>query len=121
MSLLESEGKTKGRRDLECPHGRKRKQSVNEERSRQSVKYTKCPVGITISEDTNTGKWVVTKAALEHFGHPISKKNFYSHEHTKRLNEEDKEYVKELRKARALPKNIASSLSEKTGKKVLRR
>ena len=107
-SLRESEGKTKGGRDLEWPHGRRRKQGANEERPKQSIKYTKCPAGITISEYANTGKWVITKAALQHFANPISKKNFYSHEHTKRLNKEDKEFVKELQKARALTKNIAS-------------
>ena len=38
------------------------------------------------------------------------------HEHTKRLQEEDRDYLKDLMNAKANPKNIAACLSQKTGK-----
>ena len=84
--LLESGGKTRGRRCLDCPHSRNRKKGENEARPKQTYKYTKCPVSIVIGENDD-GSWVVTKALLEHFGHQVSRKDYYMHEHTKRLNE----------------------------------
>ena len=103
------------RRTLTCAHGRKRKLGENEDRPQQNVKFTKCPVLINLNK-AEDGTWYTTKTVLQHKGHPVSKKNFYSHEHNKRLNEEDKDYLKELHKAKANPKNIADSLSNKTGR-----
>ena len=113
--LAETGGKKRGRRCLDCPHGRNRKGSDSEKRPKQNLKYTKCPVSIVINENDD-GSWEVTKAILEHYGHPVSKKDYYMHEHTKRLQEEDRDYLKDLMNAKANPKNIAACLSQKTGK-----
>ena len=39
-----------------------------------------------------------------------------NNEHTKRLNEEDKDYLIDLKNAKANPKNIATCLNQKTGR-----
>ena len=41
--LAETEGKRRGRRCLDCPHGRNRKAN-RELRPKSSVKFTKCPL-----------------------------------------------------------------------------
>ena len=71
-------------------------------RHKQSYKYTK----------NDDGSWEVTKALLDHFGHQVSKQNYYLHEHTKRLNDDDKE----LKDVKVNNKNIAACLSNKSGK-----
>ena len=45
----------------------------------------------------------------------MSEKEYFSHEHTKRLNEEEKVYVKDLTKVKANPRNIAACLKQRTG------
>ena len=114
-SLAESGGKTRGRRCLDCPHSRSRKKGENELRPKQSYKFTKCPVTIVINENED-GTWEISKATLEHFGHPVSKKDYYLHAHTKRLKDEDTDYLKELKSLKANSNNIAACLSHKTGK-----
>ena len=114
-TLAESGGKTRGRRCLDCPHSRSRKKGENEIRQKQRYKFTKCPVSIVINENDD-GSWEISKATLEHFGHQVSQKDYYVHEHTKRLRDEDKEYLKELKNVKANAKNIAACLSHKTGK-----
>lgn len=113
-TAAETEGATRGRRTLQCPHGIYRKLK-SENRPTQHVKFTKCPCVININEQED-GSFVITKAILEHFGHIVSEKDYYSHEHTKRLSDKDKIYVKGLIKGKAHPKNIASCLSERTGR-----
>ena len=107
--------RSRGRRTLDCPHGRERNCGNNEKRPQQNVEFSKCPVHININE-AEDGSWYTTKTVLTHTGHPILKKNYYSHEHNKRLNAEDKEYLKDLHNAKANPRNIADCLSQKTGK-----
>ena len=68
--LLETEGKRKGRRCLDCPHGRNRTGTTRDTRLKQGVKYTKCPVSIVLNENDD-GSWEITKTILEHFGHPV--------------------------------------------------
>ena len=58
---------------------------------------------------------MVTSLILEHSGHPVTKANFYNHQVGRKLETEDKEYVKELLKARANPKNIANVLTQRKG------
>ena len=91
-TAAETEGATRGRRN--CPHGIYRKLK-SENRPTQHVKFTKCPCLININ-DQEDGSFVITKAILEHFGHIVSEKDYYSHEHTKRLSDKDKIYVKAL-------------------------
>ena len=67
-SLAETNGHSKGRRHLECPHGRCRKGSNNEARPVQKVKYTKCPMKIVVAENDDS-TWSVRKVVLDHFGH----------------------------------------------------
>ena len=112
--LAETEGKRRGRRCLDCPHGRNRKAN-RELRPNRAVKFTKCPVTVVVNENDD-GTWVVSKTVLEHFGHSVTKKDYYMHEHTKRLDDGDKEYVKELLNAKANASNIATCLNKKTGK-----
>ena len=113
--LAETGGKRRGRRCLDCPHGRNRKGGARDARPKQALKFTKCPVTIVVNENED-GSWEITKTVLEHFGHAVSKRDYYLHEHTKRLNEDDKDYVKELLTAKANPNNIATCLNQKTGK-----
>ena len=77
--LAETEGNRRGRRCLGCPHSRNRKGKLNENRPKQNLKYTRCPVSVVINENDD-GSWEVTKAILEHSGHAISKKDYYMHE-----------------------------------------
>ena len=56
---------------------------------------------------------MVTSLILEHSGHPVTKANFYNHQVARKLETEDKVYVKELLKARANPKNIANVLTQR--------
>ena len=67
------------------------------------------------------GSWTITKVELEHFGHVVSKKEYFRHAQTKRLDEEDEAYVKELLKTKASASNIAVCLSSKTGKDFTRK
>ena len=113
--LAETGGKRRGRRCLDCPHGRNRKGGARESRPKQALKFTKCPVSIVLNENDD-GSWEISKTVLEHFGHAVSKRDYYIHEHTKRLNENDKDYVKELVTAKANANNIAACLNSKTGK-----
>ena len=114
-TLAETGGKRRGRRCLDCPHGRNRKAGVREIRLKQNLKYTKCPVSIVINENDD-GSWEITKAVLERFGHTVSKKEYYMHTHTRKLNDDDKEYVKELMTAKVTSNNIATCLNQRTGK-----
>ena len=114
-TLAESGGKSRGRRCLDCPHGRSRKGKTKGERPNQSVKFTKCPFSIVIMENDD-GTWEITKAVLEHYGHILNKQEYYSHAHTKRLTEADQCYLKELIDTKANPANIASCLNQKSGK-----
>ena len=61
------------------------------------------------------GTWNVTTCNLEHSGHLISRQAYYSNTHVKKLNPEDLEYLKELKKVRALPRNMAEALSKRKG------
>ena len=61
------------------------------------------------------GSWMVTSLILEHSGHPVTKADFYSHQVARKLETSDKDYIKELMKARANPKNIANVLAERKG------
>ena len=114
-TLAESGGRTRGRRCLDCPHGRSRKGKAKEVRVTQSVKYTKCPAGIVITENDD-GSWEITKAVLDHFGHLVNQREYYAHEHTKRLNNEEQDYLKELIETKANTNNVAACLNRKTGK-----
>ena len=73
--LTETEGKRRGRRCLDCPYGRNRKAN-RELRPNRSVKFTKCHVSIVVNENDD-GSWAVSKAKLEHFGHSVTKKDYY--------------------------------------------
>ena len=114
-TLAESGGKSRGRRCLDCPHGRSRKGKSKGERPNQSVKFTKCPFSIVIMENDD-GTWEVSKTISKHYGHIISKQEYYSLEHTKRLTAEDQSYLKKLLSTKANPSNIAACLNQKNGK-----
>ena len=105
----------KGRRCFGCPHGIVRTSKAEHKRPCQRVKYTGCPVKININEQDD-GSWLVTACVLEHVGHPVTEANFYSHQQAKKLDDENKEFVKGLMRARTNPRNIADVLSERTGK-----
>ena len=98
--LAETGGKRRGRRCLDCPNGRNRKGGSKDASPKQGLKYTKCPVIIVLNE-YDDGSWEITKTVLDHFGHSVSKKDYYLHEHTKRLNDDDEECVKDLMNAKA--------------------
>ena len=113
--LDETEGLKRGRRYLDCPHGRKRVAKTKGERKSQNVKFTKCPVSIVITENMDK-TWTITKVILEHFGHVVTEKEYYRHSQNRKLDEEEKDYLKELIKTKAITKNMAACLSRKTGK-----
>ena len=58
----------------------------------------------------------MTKCDIEHSGHPISRQDYYSNAHVKKLNPDDFDYVKMLPKTKAKPRNIADLKSQKMGK-----
>ena len=51
--LAETEGKRRGRRCLDCPHGRNRKAN-RELRPNRAVKFTKCPVTVVVNRELLT-------------------------------------------------------------------
>ena len=59
-SMLETNGESRGRRTLDCPHGRERNCGNNEKRPQQNVEFSKCPVHININE-AEDGSWYTTK------------------------------------------------------------
>ena len=105
----------KGRRCFACPHSVVRNGKTTGKRPSQRVKYTGCNVKVTINEQED-GDWVVTTCNLDHEGHPVTAKAFFSHQHNKKLEPEDVDFVKGLMRAKANPRNIANVLTEKTGK-----
>ena len=96
-------------------HGKKRSSKSTGERPVQHIKFTDCKCRVTIYEQSDL-TWKITTCHLEHSGHQISRQAYYSNTHTKRLNANDFEYVKDLKKAKANNRNIASCLSNRTGK-----
>ena len=72
-------------------------------------------VGVNLNQQWD-GSWVVTKCYLEHSGHPVSKQDYFSNAHVKKLNPDDFEYVKMLAKTNAKTRIIADLVSQKTGK-----
>ena len=73
-----------------------------------------------VLNENDDGTWIITKAKLEHFGHTVTKKDYYKHQQNKRLNEEEKVYLKELIKTNTSARNIADCLSQRTGKEYSR-
>ena len=65
-TAAETNGESRGRRTFQCPNGKQR-QIKSEQRPKQHVKYTRCPVAININEQED-GTFVITKAVLEHSG-----------------------------------------------------
>ena len=81
----------------------------------QRLKFTGCLVKIKLNEQGD-GTWVVKNCILDHVGHPVTESNFYSHQQARKIDEDDKEFVKGLMRARTNAKNIADVLSERNGK-----
>ena len=79
--------------------------------------FFQCPVVIVLSENDDQ-TWTITKTILEHYGHVVSRKEFYRHGQNKKLDKSEEAYVRELIKTKANHTNIATCLSEKTGKDV---
>ena len=65
-----------------------------------------CPVSIVLNEND----------VLEHFGHTVTRKDYYKHAQNRRLDEGEKAYLKELMSTNASARNIAQCLSQKTGR-----
>ena len=107
--------RVKGRRCFSCPHGINRKTTGKGERPGQRLKFTNCPVKVNLNEQED-GSWEVTTCHLEHEGHPLTSKLFYSHQQAKKLDDDNKDFVKGLVKAKTNVRNIADVLSERTGK-----
>ena len=76
--------RVKGRRCLACPHGISRKKTGKGERPGQRVKDTNCPVKVNLNEQED-GSWEVTTCHLQHEGHPVTSKLFYSHQQSRKL------------------------------------
>ena len=57
----------------------------------------------------------MTKCDIEHSDHPISREDYYSNAHVKKLNPDDFDNVKMLSKTKAKPRIIADLKSQKTG------
>ena len=59
----------------------------------------------------------MTTCHLEHEGHPVTSKLFYSQQQSNKLGDADKDFLKGLMRSKTKTvKNIADVLSEKTGK-----
>ena len=93
--------KVKRRRCLACPQGIERKTDGKGDRPGQRVKFSNCPVKVNLNEQDD-GSWEVTTCHLEHKGHPITAKAFFSHQQSKKLDEDNKEFVKGLLRVRAI-------------------
>ena len=91
-----------GRRVLKCPHGIWRKSRNQGERPIQRVNYCKCPVQVNLLEQEDSS-WIISHCNLEHEGHPVGAKNFYSHSKNKKIKDEDLEDFKGLVKAKGCP------------------
>ena len=104
----------KGRRCYQCCHGIKFTYKTSEKRPWQRLKYKACPVKVNLNEQED-GSWMVTSLFLEHSGHPVTKADFYSHQVARKMEADDKDYIKKLLKARANPTNIANVLTERKG------
>ena len=65
--------------------------------------------------------WSVTKAVLEHFGHLVTKKEYYRHTQTRRIDKDEETYARKLLKTKALHTNVAACLTNKTGKEFTRK
>ena len=74
-----------------------------------------CPVSIVLNENDDR-TWSVTSTVLEHFGHTVTRKDYYKHAQNRRLDEGEKAYLKELMSTNASARNIAQCLSQKTGR-----
>ena len=112
--MKENGERIKGRRCFQCSHGLNYTRKVTDKRPWQKLKFTDCPVRVNINEQED-GSWMVTSLYLEHVGHPVTKADFYTHQAARKLETPDKNFVKELMKARANPKNIANVITEKKG------
>ena len=64
------------------------------------------PVKVNLNEQDN-GSWEVKACVLEHKGHVITSKGLFSHQQSRKLDEEDNDFVKELLKVTANPRNIS--------------
>ena len=60
-----------------------------------------CPVKVNLNEQDD-GSWEVTTCHLEHQGHPVTAKAFFSHQQSRKLDEDDKEFEKGLLRVRAI-------------------
>jgi hypothetical protein len=80
----------------------------------QRINYTACPCRVYINQK-DKGVWKITQAVLNHSGHLLGPDIYGSYSHVKKLTPEDEEFVKELMKAKAAPRNIAMCLSQRTG------
>ena len=65
-TAAETNREGRGRRTLQCPHDVQRR-IKSEVRTKQHVKYMKCPVTINMNEQEDVS-FVITKAFLEHSG-----------------------------------------------------
>ena len=79
-----------------------------------------CPVSIVMTENYDDS-WSIMRADLQHFGHVVTKKEYFRHAQNKRLDEEGEAYARELIKTKASATNIAACLSNKTGKDFTRK
>ena len=106
----------RGRIQIVCSHGYHRKSKASSSRPHQAINFTNCLAGVNINEQA-TGEWRVTKANFQHSGHLVGPDVYGSYAKQKKLDEETEDYVEELAKAGAAPRNIADCLNAKTGKR----
>ena len=83
--------KVKGRRCYACPHGIERKKTGGGKRPGQRYKFTNCPVKVNLNEQDD-GSWEVTTCVLEHRGHVITSKGFFSHQQSRKLQARQSRY-----------------------------
>ena len=78
-----------------------------------------CLVSIIINENDD-GTWIITSTILDHFGHTVTRKDYFKHAQNRRLDDGGKAFLRELMTTNASHRNIADCLTQKTGKEYNR-
>ena len=98
----------RGRIRYKCKHGHKRKTVATSVRPWQRLNFTACPCFININENAE-GDWVVTKLCLEHSGHVLTKENYYSYPHVRKLSQDDLDFVQVSQNIFLLSQNFSNA------------
>ena len=81
-----------GRIVYKCTHRHQRKSDAKSDRPFKKINYTGCPAFVNINQNKDDD-WIVTKMESKHGGHVISRENYFSYSHVRKLSKDDLDYV----------------------------